>query len=345
MTEKVIDKSKRVAPGCVISTNNILTKPRTRKNVDYTDMTPIRGRKSKNIVEKRNKENVKKLENQLGSLKIKDKKSKEDKKVVKKNAKVVEEKVVEKVVEEKVEVNDKMEIEEENEEFIIENPKENTDVVVENKTVEVEQKVVEEKQVIQEKVEEKVVEEVVEKKGTTQQKNRKSAEKRKSSEKRKSVEKKNELKTVSCLSQKNIKLMKEAFEVEVPEKVTGRRYSENEYEIPNSFLQFLSYRANGKQFENERLNLTTIEFSGEFVLSEDEMLEYQFLRENTDAMLIADGDNLIAVKQLDTKQDASDFFVYILFDDNKDKVDGPYKLSELLSDLNEIEIVEEEDDE
>jgi len=153
-----------------------------------------------------------------------------------------------------------------------------------------------------------------------------------------------ELKVVSSLNEKVCGLIKKLTNKDVQQKVETRRYGSNEFEIPNPILQFIDSDLKDKTFDNEKLGLTGIDFCGEFILNKEECV-FKFMHDNEDYMLIADGDQLLAVRQLDTKQDLGDFNVYALFDDNVDTFKGPWKLSELLADLEEIEIVEEENDE
>jgi hypothetical protein len=114
------------------------------------------------------------------------------------------------------------------------------------------------------------------------------------------------------------------------EKQETRMYKDL-IEIPFSILQFLDHKFEG-EFENETLEVSGIIFEGEFALEEEEANEFKFLKENKDAMLIGDGEKLIACLLSDKKQDLTDFNLYILEDENPEKVAGPYKLSQFLKD-------------
>jgi hypothetical protein len=114
------------------------------------------------------------------------------------------------------------------------------------------------------------------------------------------------------------------------EKEVTRMYKDL-IEIPLPILQFIDHKFEG-EFENKTLEVSGIIFEGEFALEEDEANEFKFLRENKDAMLIGDGEKLVACLLDDKKQDLADFNIYILEDENPEEVAGPYKLSQFLKD-------------
>jgi len=150
------------------------------------------------------------------------------------------------------------------------------------------------------------------------------------------------LKNLEVLSENNIKLI-ESFGGIVKSKIEGRNYSLCEYEIPNPILQFIEIGFNERIFDIDKFNLQGINFCGEFVLTPEEAQEFKFLNDNKDALLLGDGDQLLVVRQIEKNQDISDFNVYALFDDEKDSFKGPWKLSEILQNMVEVEEVEEED--
>lgn len=87
-----------------------------------------------------------------------------------------------------------------------------------------------------------------------------------------------------------------------------------------------------------KFNVTDIQW-GEFDI--EERNDYKFLREHSDAVLIGDGDNGIIVALNDKPSSNPDEFmkninlnfdVYILRDDKKDEVEGPFKMLDLLLD-------------
>src|SRR5690606_11217488 len=105
-----------------------------------------------------------------------------------------------------------------------------------------------------------------------------------------------------------------------------RKYKTLPYYIPASIQEFIDHTyPEGLEFASEQYDIDGIVFSQEFQIKEE--MEYKFLIETEDAILIGDGAVMIAARMKDPNQDMSDFNIYILDDNDKDGVEGPYKLS------------------
>lgn len=83
----------------------------------------------------------------------------------------------------------------------------------------------------------------------------------------------------------------------------------------------------GRNFFVPKYN-AEVEFSKEFLI--EEWSEYKFLTDNKDAILIGEGNVLVAARMKDKQQDIFDFNVYLLDDNAKETYEGPYKISEFL---------------
>lgn len=109
-----------------------------------------------------------------------------------------------------------------------------------------------------------------------------------------------------------------------------RTYYGLDYEIPAPIQEFVDTQwPRDAVFEHEKLGISELRFGKEFVITYAN--EFKFLREHEDAILIANGDVLVAALMKNGQQTWSDFNVYILDDDHKDAFRGPFKLSEFLS--------------
>jgi len=99
--------------------------------------------------------------------------------------------------------------------------------------------------------------------------------------------------------------------------------------IPKGIQCFLNFQfPQDLIISNPELDLEQIEFKSEYDIKERN--EYKFLREHRDAILIAEGDAMICALMCNEIQLEDDFYVYILDDEKKDSVEGPYLLSQFL---------------
>lgn len=104
----------------------------------------------------------------------------------------------------------------------------------------------------------------------------------------------------------------------------------NNQQIPYTIQVFCDIHwTKGTTFKVNKYNIKQVMFSKEYTI--ENRSEFNFLRKYMDAILIARGRVNVAALMNDVQQDISDFNVYILHDDAKDEVYGPFKLSEFLS--------------
>jgi hypothetical protein len=315
-----IDRSKRVAYGCTINSDNILSSKRSRKNFSSNSTEQTISKSKKKSFELKNKENLKQMTNKMNKTELKKKKKfvKEEYKTnedIKENEKIVKELTEDRIIEEKI-TEDKLfeqKISKENYNTKIEENIEKLNITPTKSP----------RKILEENYNSKIGENI-EKLNNTPTKSP-----------RKSLIELNliQLKKLEFLSEKNVKYI-ELFGGIVKTKIDGRSYSLCEYEIPHPILQFLEAGFNENRiFDIDKFNLQGISFCGEFVLTADETKEFKFLTDNKDCLLFGDGDQLLACLQTDRNQNITDFNVYALFDEEKDTFKGPWKLSEILENM------------
>lgn len=216
-----------------------------------------------------------------------------------------------------------------------ENTKENKiEVVVTDKEEIVEDRMDEEE--VEQKVEEKVVQKVEEMKIT---------------EKKEETKKSTPTRKRNSLNKKQEKVQEKVDIIALVGKISGsasamkeaRNYRESNELIPTAIQAFCdAWGEDGsKNLASEAFNLPEIKFGQEFALEEEEYEEIAFLKKTPSAILIGDGTKLIVADMNDKDQD---FKVWLVADDNEEKVVGPMKMSEFLKDLKVQEIEEEEED-
>eukprot|EP01080_Neovahlkampfia_damariscottae_P011505 gene11505-4669_t len=115
-------------------------------------------------------------------------------------------------------------------------------------------------------------------------------------------------------------------------KYTGkpsRFYNGNIKFIPPSIQYFLDCEFD-RVLVSQKFNILHLEINGEFKIKEWE--EFTFLNDHPDDFILFGwGEVLLAGLQFDDSQDYEDFNVYVL--DEKESVEGPYKLSEFLTEF------------
>jgi len=105
-----------------------------------------------------------------------------------------------------------------------------------------------------------------------------------------------------------------------------RKYLENVESIPESIQFFIDIEFK-ENISCSKYSINDFEFISEYGI--DEKLEYPFLLNNPDHILLGWGPNhMIGARQFDKNQDLSDFNIYVLNDDQKTV--GPIKLSKFL---------------
>jgi flagellar biosynthesis GTPase FlhF len=125
----------------------------------------------------------------------------------------------------------------------------------------------------------------------------------------------------------------------IPDQPVARRvYRDHKEFLPTNIQAFLDVNWEGKKFSHSKID--GVEFT-EFTLAADEWNAFDFLAKNDQtAVLIGDGDMIIAALTSDT---SDDFTVYLINEENTKPI--TMKLSKLLSGMKEAEIEEEEEEE
>lgn len=117
----------------------------------------------------------------------------------------------------------------------------------------------------------------------------------------------------------------------------SRHYSRNRIKLPKEIQYFLDVKWPTKRsmgsdvkvkFKNDDFQAYEIEFTEYDLLQWD---DYKFLRDHNDACLIGDG-NVIFCTLLN-QENLDDFNIFIIDDEDKDSVEGPFKISEFLDKL------------
>lgn len=99
--------------------------------------------------------------------------------------------------------------------------------------------------------------------------------------------------------------------------------------IPITIQEFCDVEwCKGKHFSHKALGIEDFSFCDEFILGGNSS---KFLNENSDAILFGEGEVFVAALMRDTAQDWTDFYVYVIDDNELDEhVYGPFKLSNFL---------------
>lgn len=131
------------------------------------------------------------------------------------------------------------------------------------------------------------------------------------------------------LSKNVLQLMKK-HGAKLKENVDNRSrvYRRCKYFIPDALKYFCDHVF--PIMQNPTFDIKEIDFSGEFELTDEEMQQIPFFKEHDDAMLIGDGEVLIAARQKQLKYD--DFSIYLLdqLDNQKWGIYGPMRISKFL---------------
>jgi len=124
----------------------------------------------------------------------------------------------------------------------------------------------------------------------------------------------------------------------IPETIKPSKYKKNTYNMPTVFATLSSTKfEEGVYFKSEKYDLRGLEI---VVTDISEWNDFKFLRENDDAIIIAEESNVLVVsKQLSV--DNADPQVWLI---EENKTEGPYKLSDVLASL-EVDDGEDEENE
>ena len=99
--------------------------------------------------------------------------------------------------------------------------------------------------------------------------------------------------------------------------------------IPRNIQYFIDVNFRNCVFESEKYGLCHVQFEKEFKIVEES--DYKWFAQNQDFVMFGDGTAMICAKQ-DECQDSFDFNIYLIYDE-KNRIEGPIKISEFLESL------------
>jgi hypothetical protein len=346
-----VDRTKRVAPGGDISTKNMIKGTRSRKNVNYDEnkvvasdrqRTNVRTAKSssKNVLEVRNESTIAALTNKTKGLTLKAK--------IDENTPVRRKRTANKTT--KQEETDEGEQETEQQEDQQETEQqEEVDERDEDYQKFLQEKDIESDEEEFEPTEEKDVEDQLNNSAVMEddtdavdqlEEEAKSWEKTHNQEVLPLIRDTKRREAEAKLSPTVVKEI-QRLGGKIPATITPNKYRKNTYYMPAPFNYLANTDFQGRKFKSNKYDLTSMEIC---VIDLAEWSEYPFLKDNADAIIVGEGEVILAAKQRPAENvDQSDFDVWIISEE--DETEGPHKFSAILKSFEEDDTVEDDEEE